>query len=259
MSSLNKLYNIIWGQCSEQLQATVKFLDDYDTKEEGRDIVWLLTQLQRETAGIDSLGNRHITLIKTLRTLINMRQGADEIDDGYLKRMKANAESLKLAGGRHVMISSNLITKAGTKATTQEENVELDKFLAALFLSNADPRRYAELNKELLHSAQLGNDQYPTMSSAAYELMCRRSGRYEHRSRSNNSRDNSRHGGRLQFLQRGNNTNAKSDGEDLTPGKDGTEINVECYRCHKRGHYAVNCPQGGKRVSVQVSNGVSLT
>jgi len=39
MSSLNKLYNIIWGQCSEQLQATVKFLDDYDTKEEGRDIV----------------------------------------------------------------------------------------------------------------------------------------------------------------------------------------------------------------------------
>mmetsp|Transcript_22006 Transcript_22006/g.28311 ORF Transcript_22006/g.28311 Transcript_22006/m.28311 type:complete len:84 (+) Transcript_22006:569-820(+) len=78
-----------------------------------------------------------------------MRQGADESDDGYLKRMKANAESLKLAGGRHVMISPNLIIKAGTQATTQEENVELDKFFAALLLSKADPRRYAELNKEL--------------------------------------------------------------------------------------------------------------
>ena len=95
-SSLNKLYNIIWSQCSDQLQATVKFLDDYNTKEEGKDIVWLLTQLQRETAGIDSLGNRHIALIKTLRTLINMRQGADESDDGCLKRMKTmlNHENL---------------------------------------------------------------------------------------------------------------------------------------------------------------------
>ena len=36
-SSLNKLYNIIWGQCSDQLQATVKFLNDYNTKEEGKD------------------------------------------------------------------------------------------------------------------------------------------------------------------------------------------------------------------------------
>jgi len=53
-SSLKKVYNIIWGQCSDQLQATVKFLDDYNTKEEEKDIVWLLTQLQRETAGIDS-------------------------------------------------------------------------------------------------------------------------------------------------------------------------------------------------------------
>ncbi len=146
-SSLNKLYNIIWGQCSDQLQATVKFMDDYNTKDEGKDIVWLLTQLQRETAGIDSLGNRHITLIKTLRTLINIHQGDDESDDGYLKRMKANAESLKLAGGRNVMISPNSITKDWTEATTQEENVELDNFLAVLLLSNADPRRYAELNK----------------------------------------------------------------------------------------------------------------
>jgi len=84
-----------------------------------------------------------------------MRQGADETDDGYLKRMKANVESLKFAGGRHDMISPDLFTKAGTKSTTQEENVELDKFLA----SNADPRRYAAFIKKL------GNDQYPTTSS----------------------------------------------------------------------------------------------
>ena len=70
------------------------------------------------------------------------------------------------------MISPDLFTKAGTKSTTQEENVELDKFGA----SNADPRRYAAFIKKL------GNDQYPTTSSAVYELMCRKSGRYEYRS-----------------------------------------------------------------------------
>jgi len=41
--------------------------------------------------------------------------------------MKINAESLKLAGGKHAMICPYLITKAGPKATTQEENFELDK------------------------------------------------------------------------------------------------------------------------------------
>ncbi len=60
-------------------------------------------------------------------------------------------------------------------------------------------------------------------------------------------------------FQRSDKTNANSDGEDLTPGKDGTAISVECYRCHNRGHYAANCPQGDKGVSFQVSNGVSLT
>jgi len=35
MNSLKKIYNIIWGQCREQLQATVKCLNDYDTKKKG--------------------------------------------------------------------------------------------------------------------------------------------------------------------------------------------------------------------------------
>ena len=89
--------------------------------------------------------------------------------------MGVNVESLKLAGGRHYMICPYIITKT----TMQKENAEIDKILAALHLSNTVPRQYAILNKEPLHSAQLGNGQYPTVSS------------HRSRSKSNNSRDKS--------------------------------------------------------------------
>ena len=62
-TSLNKLFNVIWGHCSDQLQSSIKYLDDYEAKEDAKSIVWLLKELLRETAGIDSLGNPYLNLV----------------------------------------------------------------------------------------------------------------------------------------------------------------------------------------------------
>ena len=177
--SLKKLHSATWGQCSEQLKSSIEHLDDFDAKNGDKDIVWLLKELKRETDGTDSLGNPCLNLIRAMKSLVNMKQGQDESDDDHVKRMNANYEALKLAGGEHVAKSPELMTKAGTTVTKKEEEAEKEKFLAVLLLINSDPNRHSALNKELVHSSQLGNDDYPKTSSATFELMRRRSGSHD--------------------------------------------------------------------------------
>ena len=51
---MDEVYWLSWGQCTEELQAEVKFIDDYDPKFEERDVIWLLCSLQVLTSGVDS-------------------------------------------------------------------------------------------------------------------------------------------------------------------------------------------------------------
>ena len=266
--NLKKLYSIIWGQCSDQLQSAIKYVKDFDLKNNAKDIVWLLRELQRETAGIDSLGNKHVNYIKALKALLNIKQHNDENDEVYYKRMKANIDSLKLAGGKHVLCSPDLVEKTGTTATAQEEDYEADQFFGILLLTNSDAQRYGILNKELLHAAQFGNNDYPNTSSGAYELMCRRSGRYDHYSRSGGGRgsgsNNGGRGGRgnggrynraFEFLQQQN----LPEGCSVVPGTDGTTIDLQCYRCQDFGHLANNCPADSPRACTDTGRrGVGL-
>ena len=67
--------------------------------------------------------------------------------------MNASIEVLKLAGGSHVLASSDLIEMSRLTSTKQEENIEREKFLGILFLLNSDSSHYASLNKELVYSA----------------------------------------------------------------------------------------------------------
>jgi hypothetical protein len=37
-AALSQLYSTIWGQCSDQLQAALKYLNDFETKNDDKDI-----------------------------------------------------------------------------------------------------------------------------------------------------------------------------------------------------------------------------
>ncbi len=119
------------------------------------------------------MGNKHVNLIKAIKTLVNARQGNDKDEDTYVKRMLSYTESLDLAGGGHVLISPNLINKADAEATAQEENAEFEKLMAVLILLNADSAKYSALNTELKNASHHGLNYYPTMTSRAYELLMR--------------------------------------------------------------------------------------
>ena len=136
-------------------------------------------------------------------------------------------------------------------ASAQEEKIELDKFLGALFITNADKGKYGSLQDALVFDSQLGEDHYPKSLFSAYELLCCRGGRYD--SARSQTSDQLNQGGRgdrgvtgrytraYEFLQQ-----QMPAGTTLVAGRDGTTTEIQCYRCQSWGHLANNCPNGGR-------------
>jgi len=50
--NMTKLYYLIWGQCTEALQAALKGIDDFQVKESAFDTKWLLDIIKLLSSGI---------------------------------------------------------------------------------------------------------------------------------------------------------------------------------------------------------------
>ena len=103
------------------MQLSIKYLDDYEGKEDAKGTVWLSEEVLRETTGIDSRGNPHLNLIKVLNVFLNVKQGQDKSNDFYLKRSKVSMDALRIAGGSHVFTSPDLIKIGGSTLTNREK------------------------------------------------------------------------------------------------------------------------------------------
>ena len=67
--------------------------------------------------------------------------------------------------------------KANT--TKKEVNDEVYKLAAIHIIKSGDSKRFGNLADDLMHQANLVHDLYPISSAGAFELMVRRSGRYQ--------------------------------------------------------------------------------
>ena len=100
-------------------------------------------------------------------------------------------------------------------------------------IQRSAPNRYSELVTELKNASYVGNDEYPTTSADAYDLLLRRCNIVPTAS------NNRRRGNGLMFTQ------TEDGGNDQpVPGRDGTILlDKRCFRCQKRGHIRPNCSE----------------
>ena len=173
MNNVNKVYVLVWGQCTASLQAVIKGHEKYEEKHKRRDVLWLFGQIKTITAGIDNKSNKFKNLHTALLQLVTMRQGETESNDGYLTRFKSNVQTVELAGGKNYLIPMHWL-----KATSSDIDKEIEKqrFLAMLFLCRCDQTRYAGVLERLQQNMNLGNDNYPETVAGVFDLLVRESG-----------------------------------------------------------------------------------
>ena len=79
--------------------------------------------------------------------------------------------TIELIGGSSVLYAEDIIEKNGTVATDSEKEAEQERYLAIIFLNNADNKRYNGVRERLEESVALGRNKYLRTLSDMYEFM----------------------------------------------------------------------------------------
>ena len=95
--NMEKVYGIIWGQCTSAIQSKGKSVSEYTAKSMELDALWLLQELKKATSGIDAKAEPRSTLIDSLFGTFKMRQGPTEANDTFLERYKATIGVVELS------------------------------------------------------------------------------------------------------------------------------------------------------------------
>ena len=118
--NLEKSYRLIWGQCSAGLQAYIKGTSAYAAMTPIFNVVWLLHELKKVTSGMDDKANMYVNMHDAMSTLYKMRQGAQETNNHFLARFKANVTAVTLTGDNHIFFSPEL-------AEAEKHDMDQDK------------------------------------------------------------------------------------------------------------------------------------
>ena len=90
------------------------------------------------TSGLDTKVNLRVSLHTAIMNFMSLRQYSDESNDTYLTRFKSVVETLKLAGGEHILVSPKIMGKELSAASSSEVEDEKQRLMAVYFILRCD-------------------------------------------------------------------------------------------------------------------------
>ena len=146
-----KAFGLLWGQCSPGLQTSIKGENGYEGALDIHDLIWLLYAVQKVVSGVDTKASRLYVEQEALMAFTTMRQGSTETTDGFIARVKHNAQTLRLAGGERYLYNKDSLASA----TQLEIEKAIEEYLAMHVIRRSDSTRFGELQKSLLDGCLL--------------------------------------------------------------------------------------------------------
>ena len=125
------------------------------------------------TAGVYMKANPYFNFHEQMIILLNNKQGQTESDDYYLSRVNSRLENMNLAGGAHVLCSSQIIGKYLSQCTTAATNTNKERFKAMCFVLREDESCYGDLLYELRKGVNYSREVYPNTVSDDYDVLMR--------------------------------------------------------------------------------------
>ena len=182
----SQLYDIIYGQCTRQLQTDLKALPSFEEMQSSSDAAQLLKHIKLLSSGVEQkTQDPYEAMFFLQRNFFNMRQGEREMCDTYVTKFRDYIQTLEIAGADifyhpslHVVELRTLLEDSGRtidEATdaerTQAKHIAIERYKSICFLENSDSRRYLPLLTNLRNDVITGNNKFPSTVTRAYELI----------------------------------------------------------------------------------------
>ena len=178
----SKLFWVIWGQCSEEMRNKLELDDQYEDLEDNDDCVNLLNKIREICFSVDEKRYVPLAMLEAKSKLYNIRQGPKEGSKAYCERFTKEVAIVMEYGGSigidKALVEYEDTLLIGTERPQDEDglNRQLEKksqerYLAIMFLSQADPRRYGSLLNDMENNYAKGKNQFPLTIIDAYFMM----------------------------------------------------------------------------------------
>jgi hypothetical protein len=151
-SNVRGIYAIVWGQCSPMMQSKLESLDDYETKSNECDCVWILKEIQGITHRFEGTRNVFISLDDAWTSYYTYQQSANQSLHEYLKDYQSLVQVLEHYGaaigaeGPYIEAVKDQIKEKAPSGLTEEEYhkraiaAAKQQSVAIGFLKRADKR-----------------------------------------------------------------------------------------------------------------------
>ena len=110
MENKDKLYSVIWGQCSDTIQSKLQSKSTFNDIDESRDCIMLLKEIKGIMYNFESQQYPVMSMDQTSVKYFTTRQGKFETLTEYYKRFKTNIEILEHYGA-NIWYHPSLILK----------------------------------------------------------------------------------------------------------------------------------------------------
>ena len=180
---MHSSYSVIWGQCSEAMQAKIKSDKLYDDMQEVDDSLMLIKMIKGIAYKFESQKNIYLALNNVKCTFYYAyKQGPDETNANYMSKFKNTIKVIEHYGGmigedKALVLEElkSLVGRNNETASTEEIKTAKDqakcKMHAIAFLKRADKGRYGQLITDLENQFTRGTDQYPMSVTETFNLL----------------------------------------------------------------------------------------
>ena len=120
----------------------LKVDEEYEETSKVFDYVWILEKVKMVVSGLDTKINLRVSLHDAIFNYVSIKQQSYETNDAYLTKFKSMVETLKIAGGDHILVSSTMLKMKISDATKQQINAEREMFMAVSFILRSDNNRF---------------------------------------------------------------------------------------------------------------------